>query len=115
MIFEIPMKISKLTKITGALNHTYPELSVARATLVFLIRRIIDPPAKNVKLNSAAYALYKYIVNRSISIILKSKLKIKLTTSLTRELEPSPCRLRIFILERKVQFRFNFQDGRLHM
>ena len=36
MIFEIPIKISKLTKITGALNHTYPELSVARATLVFV-------------------------------------------------------------------------------
>ena len=35
MIFEIPIKISKLTKITGALNHTYPELSVARATLVY--------------------------------------------------------------------------------
>ena len=30
---------------------------------------------KNVKLNSAAYALYKYIVRRSISMILKSKLK----------------------------------------
>ena len=28
MIFEIPIKISKLTKITGALNHTYSELSV---------------------------------------------------------------------------------------
>ena len=35
------------------------------------------PCKKNVKLNSAAYALYKYIVGRSISMILKSKLKIK--------------------------------------
>ena len=33
---HIPRKISKLTEITGALNHTYPELSVARATLVFV-------------------------------------------------------------------------------
>ena len=32
----IPLKISKLTKITGAQNQTYPELSVARATLVLL-------------------------------------------------------------------------------
>ena len=31
------MKISKLTKITGAPNHTYPELSVARATLVLFL------------------------------------------------------------------------------
>ena len=37
------MKISKLTKITGALNHTYPELSVARATLVQLKRKTIVP------------------------------------------------------------------------
>ena len=29
------MKISKLTKITGALNHTYPKLTVAKFTLVF--------------------------------------------------------------------------------
>ena len=29
------MKISKSTKITRALNHTYPELSVAKATLVY--------------------------------------------------------------------------------